>query len=93
MVAASAQVVAGSTVQLAASSSSAYWEVRGWSDGGAAFHSLAMPDADLTLAARYRTAIDARYAALGARASFLKSPTSAEYDMPGGRPRNFAGDR
>lgn len=48
---------------------------------------------DLTLSASYRTAIDTKYAALGAGKSFLKSPTSLEYDVVGGRVRNYLGGR
>lgn len=88
-----AQVVAGSAVRVSAPVSSSYWQLNSWSDGGAAAHGFTMPDADLTLTATYRTAIDVRYGALGGRRSFLKTPTSPEYDVPGGRARNFLGGR
>ena len=91
--AASAQVVAGARVQLAAPLSSSYWRFRSWSDGGAATHGITMPDADLTLSARYRTAIAVKYAQLGGAESSLGSPTSLEYDIAGGRARNYDGGR
>jgi uncharacterized protein with LGFP repeats len=91
--AASAQVVAGSAVQLNAPLTSAYWRFQSWSDGGAAAHSFTMPDADRTLSASYITAIAMRYAALGGSASYLGNPTSTEYDVAGGRARNFNGGR
>ena len=92
VVASSAQVVAGSAVQLGAPLGSSYWQFTGWSDGRAATHSLVMPNADVTLSARYRTAIDARYSAPGI-ASSLGRPTTAEYDVAGGRARNFTAGR
>ena len=46
--AASAQVVAGSTVQLNAPATSSYWRFESWSDAGAAAHTLTMPNADRT---------------------------------------------
>ena len=52
-----------------------------------------MPDADRTLTASYVTAIDQRYAALGGSSSFLGNPTGTEYDIAGGRGRNYAGGR
>ncbi len=91
--AASAQVVVGSTVRLQAPTTSAYWRFQRWSDGGAATHSFAMSDAPTTLTAQYQTEIAARYAALGGGASWLGAPTSPEYDVNGGRARNFAGGR
>jgi uncharacterized protein with LGFP repeats len=51
-----------------------------------------MPDADVTLTARYDTAVDTKYAAL-AGASSPGTPTSLEYDIAGGRARNYAGGR
>ncbi|CAA9390022.1 MAG: Cytochrome c551/c552 [uncultured Nocardioidaceae bacterium] len=89
----SSDVVAGSTVQLTAPTRSAHLTFRDWSDGGAAAHSFTMPDADLVLTARYRSAISRKYAALGGRSSFLGAPTSLEYDVPGGRARNYTGGR
>ena len=91
--AASAQVVAGSAVELNAPLTSAYWRFGSWSDGGAATHSFTMPDRDLTLAAQYSTAIDGKYAELGGGSSFLGRPTTTEYDLAGGRARNYAGGR
>ena len=91
--AASAQVVVGSAVELNAPSTSSYWRFTGWSDGGAASHSFTMPDSDVTLAARYSTAIDVKYAQLGGASSFLGRPTTPEYDVAGGRARNYAGGR
>ncbi len=90
---ASAQVVAGSTVQVDAPLTSTYWQFSSWSDGGAASHSLTMPNADRTLTASYRTAIEAKYAGLGGSSSFLGSPTTVEYDIAGGRARNYTGGR
>ncbi len=87
--AASAQVVAGSAVELNAPLTSSYWRFDSWSDGGAATHSFTMPDRDLTLAAHYLTAIDLKYAQLGGASSFLGRPTTTEYDVPGGRARNY----
>lgn len=87
-----AEVVAGSEVQLDAPSTSSYWEFRGWSDGGPAAHAFTMPDGDLRLVARYRSAIARAYAALG-RAAFLGEPTSPEYDVTGGRARNYVHGR
>jgi uncharacterized protein with LGFP repeats len=89
----SAPVVTGSSVQLAAPVTFAYWTFAGWSDGGAATHSITMPDSDLVLTARYTTAIDAKYAALGGASSFLGKATTPEYDVAGGRARNYAGGR
>ncbi|GAA2156787.1 glucose/arabinose dehydrogenase [Humibacillus xanthopallidus] len=91
--AASAQVVAGSSVELAAPVTSTYWSFSSWSDGGAATHATTMPDADLTISARYTTAIDTKYAALGGSSSFLGGPTTPEYDVAGGRARNYTGGR
>lgn len=91
--AASLQVVAGSAVQVTAPITSSYWQFINWSDGGAASHSLAMPNSDLTLTAAYRTAIDAKYAAMGGASSLLGPATSLEYDVPGGRARNFKSGR
>ena len=90
---ASAEVVTGSVVQLKAPVRSSYWTFRDWSDGGAAAHSFTMPGKDLTLTARYRSAISRRYADLGGRDSFLGTPTSPEYDVAGGRARNYTGGR
>jgi hypothetical protein len=91
--AASAQVVAGSLVQLNAPLTSAYWAFQSWSDAGAAAHSFTMPNADRTLSAAYITQIAKRYAALGGSGSSLGSPTTAEYDVAGGRARNYSGGR
>jgi glucose/arabinose dehydrogenase len=91
--AASAQVVAGSVVQLNAPLTSAYWQFQSWSDGGPAVHSFTMPDADRTLSVSYITAIAKRYAALGGSASYLGNPTTTEYDVAGGRARNYNGGR
>ena len=91
--AASALVVAGSVVQLNAPLTSAYWRFQSWSDGGAAAHSITMPNADRTLSASYITAIAQRYAALGGSASILGNPTTTEYDVAGGRARNYTGGR
>jgi glucose/arabinose dehydrogenase len=91
--AASAIVVAGSVVQLNAPTTSSYWRFRSWDDGGAAAHSITMPDADRTLNASYVTAIAQRYSALGGSASVLGNPTSTEYDVAGGRARNYSGGR
>ncbi len=89
----SAQVVAGASVQLDAPLASAHWRFQSWSDGGAAAHSLTMPDADTTLTAQYATAIALRYAALGGTSSFLGSPQGEEYAVKGGRARNYSGGR
>ena len=91
--AASVEVVAGSTVQVVAPDSSSHWRFRDWSDGGDPAHSFVMPNTDLSLTARYTTAIGRRYAALGGRSSFLGAPTSVEYDVAGGRARNYARGR
>ena len=91
--AASAQVVAGSDVQVSAPTSSTYWRFQSWSDDGAPVHSFTMPDADLTVAARYETAIEAKYTALGGSSSYLGTPTSLEYDVAGGRARNYTRGR
>ena len=88
----SAQLVAGSTVHVDAPADS-YWRFRRWSDGGAPAHSFTMPDADLTLTAAYRSPIADKYTALGAGSSFLGGPTSAEYEVAGGRARNYTGGR
>jgi glucose/arabinose dehydrogenase len=90
---ASAEVVAGSEVQVSAPTSTGYWRFQSWSDAGAAVHSFTMPDADRTLAARYETAIEAKYTALGAGSSYLGTPTSLEYEVAGGRARNYTGGR
>lgn len=91
--AAAAQVVAGSTVQLAAPESSSHLRFRRWSDLGEPTHDFVMPNADLTVRARYRSVLAAKYADLGGRASFLGAPTSVEYAVVGGRARNFTGGR
>ncbi|MCU1538665.1 MAG: sugar dehydrogenase [Humibacillus sp.] len=89
----SAQVVTGSSVQLAAPVTSTYRSFVSWSDGGASTHSITMPDSDLVLTASYRTAIETKYASLGGAGSFLGLPTTPEYDIAGGRARNYAGGR
>jgi uncharacterized protein with LGFP repeats len=89
----SAQVVAGAAVELNAPQTASYWRFTGWSDAGDASHSFTMPDKDLTLSAGYRTAIEDRYADLGGAASFLGPPTTTEYDVAGGRARNYVGGR
>ena len=91
--AASAQVVAGSDVQVGAILTSTYWRFQSWSDGGEPVHSFTMPDADLAASARYETAIAAMYAASGGSSSLLGTPTSLEYDVAGGRARNYTGGR
>jgi glucose/arabinose dehydrogenase/uncharacterized protein with LGFP repeats len=91
--AASQQVVAGAAVSVSAPSSSSYWQFVDWSDGGAASHVLTMPDSDLTLTAQYQTAIAAKYAVLGGAGSVVGTPTTLEYDVPGGRARNFKSGR
>ena len=92
--AASTQVVVGSTVQVRAPTASAYWRFQRWSDGGAATHSFRMlASTPTTLTAQYQTEISARYAAMGGDRSWLGAPTSPEYDVKGGRARNFAGGR
>jgi uncharacterized protein with LGFP repeats len=47
----------------------------------------------VTLATHYSTAIDEKYAELGGESSFLGRPTTTEYDIAGGRARNYAGGR
>ena len=91
--ASSASVVAGSDVQLNAPLTSAYWQFQSWSDGGAAAHSFTMPESDRTVSAAYTSAISSRYAALGGASSFLGAPAGTEYDLTGGRARNFSGGR
>ncbi len=91
---ASAQVVAGSTVQLRAPASSGYMVFQSWSDGGAAAaRSFTMPNENRTLSTTYVTAIAKKYAELGGSASFLKGAIGAEYDVAGGRARNYTGGR
>jgi glucose/arabinose dehydrogenase/PKD repeat protein len=85
----SVQAVTGSTNSVEAPATRSYWQFVSWSDGGARTHQLTMPAADLTLIATYRTAIDIRYLQLGGLASLLGSPTSREYDVRGGRARDF----
>jgi glucose/arabinose dehydrogenase len=85
----SVQAVTGSTNSVGAPASYSYWQFVSWSDGGDRTHQLTMPAADRTLTAAYLTAIDARYAQLGGTSSVLGSPTSREYDVPGGRARDF----
>ncbi|MDT4915024.1 MAG: hypothetical protein QOC66_4152, partial [Pseudonocardiales bacterium] len=89
----SQQVVAGSAVQVDAPITSAYWTFHSWSDNDAAAHAFTMPDSDLTLTARYDTQIGLKYAALGGAGSLLGNPASAEYDVTGGRARNFSSGR
>ena len=91
--ASTAQVVAGSDVEVNAPVSSSYWHFTRWSDNGAAAHSFTMPDADVTLSTTYTSAIASRYAAMGGAASSLGSPSGVEYDVAGGRARNFTGGR
>jgi glucose/arabinose dehydrogenase len=85
----SIQAVSGSTNSVEAPATRSYWQFVSWSDGGDRIHQLTMPAADLTLTATYQTAIDARYAQIGGSTSLLGSPTSLEYDVPGGRARDF----
>ena len=87
--AASAQVVAGSVVNLAAPQRSSYWRFVGWSDGKAAAHGITMPDADVALTVTYRTAIDAKFAALPHPWKLLGRPTAPELDKAGGRARTY----
>lgn len=91
--AAAAQAVVGSRVQVDAPSTSSYRQFRSWSDQGARSHALTMPKSDLTLTAVYDTAIDAKYVALGGSSSFLGAATSSEYDVAGGRARNYVRGR
>jgi glucose/arabinose dehydrogenase len=89
---ASAQVVAASNVQLKAPQTSGYMVFDKWSDGGAAAHSFTMPTLDRTLSTTYVSAIDKRYG-VPATKSLLGSPTGVEYDVAGGRARNYVGGR
>jgi hypothetical protein len=89
----SAEVVVGARVRVDAPRTSAYWRFAGWSDRGAAAHSFRMPSRDLTLTAGYRTAIEEKQAALGAGASPVGPPAGPEYDVPGGRGRDYARGR
>lgn len=89
----SLEVVAGSRVQVNAPRTSAYRRFVSWSDGGAAAHALTMPASDLTIVARYRTAIQAKYDAMGGAKSLLGAATSLEYDVRGGRARNYKSGR
>lgn len=91
--AASAQVVAGAEVQVAAPASSSFWGFDRWSDGGAAEHAFTMPEGDVTLTATYRTAVDRKHAELGGAAGALGAPSGPEYGLPGGRGRNYARGR
>ena len=85
----SAQVVAGASVQVNAPPTSSYFHFAGWSDKGAAAHALTMPARDLTLTARYVTAIDSKYVALGGAASKLGKVSGPEYSTSGGRSRTY----
>ncbi len=91
--AASAQVVAGASVQVEAPARVSYRRFLSWSDGGAAAHELTMPKRDLNLTATYVTEIDDKYAAMGGVGSPLGKPVGVEYDVAGGRGRNFVGGR
>jgi glucose/arabinose dehydrogenase len=91
--AAAAAVVAGSDVELDAPLSSSSWQFTGWSNGKPATHSLTMPDSDLTLTASYVSAIDVKFRDLGGASGVLGSATTAEYDVAGGRARNYTGGR
>jgi glucose/arabinose dehydrogenase len=85
----SAQVVAGATVQLDAPPTSSYFRFTGWSDQGAAAHALTMPARDVTLTARYVTAVESKYASLGGAGSKLGKAKGPEYSTSGGRSRTF----
>jgi len=89
----STDVVTGSVNSVDAPAAQSYWEFVSWSDGGAGIHDVTMPAADLTLTATYRTAIAAKYAAMGGASSILGAPVGAEYDVPPGRARNYQGGR
>jgi len=88
-VAASAQVVVNSEVELSAPLRSSYWRFVSWSDGFAATHSIVMADADLALVAAYRTAIAAKHAALAHPVLLLGRPTGPEHDLAAGRVRTY----
>jgi uncharacterized protein with LGFP repeats len=87
------EAVTGSTNSVDAPAEHGYWRFVAWADGGPRLREVTMPARDLSLTARYRTAIDARYAALGGASSFLGAPTGSEYDISGGRARDFRGGR
>lgn len=89
----STELVTGSTNSVAAPDAVSYWRFARWSDGGARIRDVIMPAADLTLTAEYQTAIQVRYAELGGQSSYLGAATSAEYDIPPGRGREYTGGR
>jgi len=89
----SLRAVTGSTNSVAAPTAVSYWEFVRWSDGGAPAHEVTMPAADLALVAAYRTAIDARYEAIGGASSRLGNASSLEFDIPGGRARDYQRSR
>ena len=80
----SAEVVAGASVQLDAPTTSSYFRFTGWSDKGAAAHALTMPARDVTLTARYVTAIEAKYASSGGARSLLGKAKGPEYSPRAG---------
>jgi len=87
------QAVAGSTNSVSVPTRYQYLTFTGWSDGGSPDHTLVMPNADTTLSANYKTAIDQRYAALGGATSFLGAPTGPEVSTGTGRTRTYTGGR
>lgn len=87
------EAVVGSQVEVVAPVTSSYRHFVSWSDKGAAAHAFTMPDADVTLSAVYDTDIDRKYAALGGAQSTLGAPKGVEYDIAGGRARNYTGGR
>jgi PKD repeat protein len=87
------RAVTGSTNSVAAPVVHSYWEFVGWSDGGGPTREVTMPAGDLALVAAYRTAIAARYAAIGGSSSRLGNASSLEFDVPDGRARDYQRSR
>ena len=86
------QVVAGSDVQVSAPTSSTYWRFQAGATTGVGpllHNARCGPDRLLPVRNRHR----ARCAALGGSSSYLGTPTSLEYDVSGGRARNYTGGR
>lgn len=92
---ASAEVTAGARISISAppAPGDGVGFFAGWSDGGPRERLLVMPDADLTLTARYITPIDLRYALDAAVRAVLGGPVGTERGDSFLRARDYAGGR
>jgi glucose/arabinose dehydrogenase len=80
----SVRAVAGQQLAVTTAASGACLDFASWQDGGTSpSRTVTMPRADVSLAARYTSEIDAKYAALGGTGSVLGAPTGPEHEMTG----------